>query len=69
MMAETSKSTAKLKTFLNFEKTVQAQWAEEKLFESEINEKESFLATFPYPYMNGFSHLGHAFSLSKLEVR
>ena len=25
------------------------------------------MATFPYPYMNGFLHLGHAFSLSKAE--
>ena len=26
-----------------------------------------FFGTFPYPYMNGLLHLGHAFSLSKLE--
>lgn len=26
-----------------------------------------FFGTFPYPYMNGVLHLGHAFSLSKLE--
>ena len=26
-----------------------------------------FLVTFPYPYMNGKLHLGHAFSLSKAE--
>ena len=25
------------------------------------------MATFPYPYMNGRLHLGHAFSLSKVE--
>ena len=28
---------------------------------------EKFFGTFPYPYMNGVLHLGHAFSLSKLE--
>lgn len=27
-----------------------------------------FLATFPYPYMNGRLHLGHTYSLSKCEV-
>lgn len=26
-----------------------------------------FFGNFPYPYMNGMLHLGHAFSLSKLE--
>lgn len=26
-----------------------------------------FLVTFTFPYMNGFLHLGHAFSLSKAE--
>lgn len=25
------------------------------------------MVTFPYPYMNGFLHLGHAFSMSKAE--
>ena len=25
-----------------------------------------FFGTFPYPYMNGLLHLGHAFSLSKV---
>lgn len=25
------------------------------------------MAAFPYPYMNGFLHLGHAFSMSKAE--
>lgn len=30
-------------------------------------EEGKFFGTFPYPYMNGLLHLGHAFSLSKLE--
>lgn len=29
--------------------------------------EEKFFGNFPYPYMNGLLHLGHAFSLSKLE--
>lgn len=30
---------------------------------------EKFFGTFPYPYMNGLLHLGHAFSLSKVRRR
>ena len=26
-----------------------------------------YMVTFPYPYMNGYLHLGHAFSMSKAE--
>jgi len=26
-----------------------------------------YLATFPFPYMNGHLHLGHAYSMSKAE--
>lgn len=26
-----------------------------------------YFATFPYPYMNGYLHLGHAYSMTKAE--
>lgn len=29
--------------------------------------REKFFGNFPYPYMNGLLHLGHAFTLSKVE--
>ncbi len=28
---------------------------------------QKFLTTFPYPYMNGYLHLGHGFSMTKSE--
>ena len=31
--------------------------------------EEKYLATFPYPYMNGYLHLGHAFTISKTEFQ
>lgn len=53
---------------------MQEKWASEKVFEIDAplqprkNSGEKFLATFPFPYMNGRLHLGHTFSLSKCEV-
>jgi hypothetical protein len=32
-------------------------------------DKNKYLVTFPYPYMNGYLHLGHGFSLSKAEFQ
>ena len=32
-------------------------------------EESSFFVTFPYPYMNGVLHIGHAFSFSKALFR
>lgn len=30
-------------------------------------DQEKYLVTFPYPYCNGFLHIGHAFTISKAE--
>ncbi|TIB36099.1 hypothetical protein E3P84_01047 [Wallemia ichthyophaga] len=62
------------------EKSIQSQWNDNKVFEidppnelmdmsvDELHAKyPKYLSTFPYPYMNGSLHLGHAFSISKVE--
>jgi hypothetical protein len=36
---------------------------------SEEYSQENYFTTFPYPYMNGVLHLGHAFTLSKCEFQ
>ncbi|CAF5201997.1 unnamed protein product [Rotaria magnacalcarata] len=62
----------KLDTIRQIEKQMQKSWASLKLFEADApdditNNSNTFLVTFPYPYMNGCLHLGHTFSLSKCE--
>eukprot|EP01104_Vermistella_antarctica_P006421 TRINITY_DN17121_c0_g1_i1.p1 TRINITY_DN17121_c0_g1~~TRINITY_DN17121_c0_g1_i1.p1 ORF type:complete len:1099 (+),score=351.70 TRINITY_DN17121_c0_g1_i1:38-3334(+) len=57
---------------------VQAKWEAAKVFEQdapitgdaadfEKQHDEKFMATFPYPYMNGKLHLGHTFTISKAD--
>jgi leucyl-tRNA synthetase len=46
---------------------VQKKWEELKVFEEDApdDKQEKFMCTFPYPYMNGLLHIGHAFTLTK----
>jgi len=69
-------STVRRDQLLALQTASQQKWADAKIYEvdappnaSQIPNKNSqkFMVTFPYPYMNGFLHLGHAFSLSKAE--
>ncbi|XP_060530694.1 leucine--tRNA ligase, cytoplasmic [Cylas formicarius] len=74
MAALERKGTFKVQYLRDIEAEVQQRWREEKAFEqdaplsgSKKSDKEKFYCSFPYPYMNGRLHLGHAFSLSKCE--
>ena len=53
------------------ETRIQAMWAGERTFEVDAGDntpdKEKFFCTFPYPYMNGRLHLGHAFTVTKAD--
>lgn len=67
------KGTFKVEYLQRIEQEAQDRWERERLHEADAPEKpkrsneEKFMVTFPYPYMNGRLHLGHAFSLSKAE--
>jgi len=53
---------------IEIERDMQALWAREKVFESEPKPgQEKYMITFPYPYMNGYLHVGHAFTFAKAE--
>lgn len=66
--AAAPKSFARRDHLRDIEIRVQAKWDEEKTFEANPDvSREKFFLNFPYPYMNGRLHLGHAFSLTKAE--
>ncbi|CAL4905909.1 unnamed protein product [Urochloa decumbens] len=69
---EEPKSCARTDFLRSNESEVQRSWDENKVFQADPGSGapgpgEKFFGNFPYPYMNGLLHLGHAFSLSKLE--
>ncbi|GLB44645.1 putative class-I aminoacyl-tRNA synthetase family protein [Lyophyllum shimeji] len=74
--------TAKRDYLQALEQQYQARWREERVFEvnapppeelaglapAQIHQKyPKWFGTFPFPYMNGSLHLGHAFTISKIE--
>lgn len=72
MAEESGRSFARRNQLLEIEKQVHKWWTEGDVFKAEPKDSppkvgEKFFGNFPFPYMNGYLHLGHAFSLSKLE--
>lgn len=55
--------------FRPIEEKWQRKYEEAKLFEPSVQPgKPKFFVTFPYPYMNGYFHIGRAFSGIRAEV-
>ena len=74
------KSFARRDSLIRIQLEAQKKWDAENIFEEDAPENfdpdascdgdkipPKYFCTFPYPYMNGLLHLGHAYSLSKAE--
>ncbi|MBI4150057.1 class I tRNA ligase family protein, partial [Candidatus Woesearchaeota archaeon] len=54
---------------LKIQEKWQKKWAEAKVFEADAAPgKKKFFLTFPYPYVNGLPHVGHLFTLMRVEA-
>ena len=53
---------------IEIEKKIQHKWEITHEFKGSPNDNnKKFFVTFPYPYMNGTMHLGHAFTVAKAD--
>jgi leucyl-tRNA synthetase len=50
------------------ERKWQKKWAESRIFEADVDEREKYFINFPIPYLNGPPHIGHGYTLLKAEV-
>lgn len=66
-LMEAKKSTARRDKLISLEQRARHIWERNQYFAVEPNEKPKFFQTFPFPYMNGTLHLGHAFSMTKCD--
>ena len=54
--------------FIGIEKKWQDKWEKAKCFEVNVDQRKKFFINFPYPYINAYLHLGHAFSSIRVDV-
>lgn len=82
MTEEKKVSRVRYDRLREIEVEMQEEWAKDPFSHNQVNapadysnmsfeEKNDskYMVTFPYPYMNGYLHLGHAFSMSKAEFQ
>jgi len=54
--------------FKDIENKWQSRWASENIFEADPDDREKFFLNIPYPYMNGFLHIGRLYTYLRGEV-
>jgi leucyl-tRNA synthetase len=50
------------------EKKWQDRWEKERVFEANPDKRKKFFVNFPYPYINAYQHIGHFYTLMRIEA-
>ena len=66
-LIDSMKNTTRRDKLISLEQRARNIWDRYQYFTVEPNEQPKYFETFPYPYMNGTLHLGHAFSMTKCD--
>jgi leucyl-tRNA synthetase len=68
-IADSGKKSWKSDEFKIEEEKIHEYWRINKcnIVSANLSNENTFMATFPYPYMNGYLHLGHGFTMSKYD--
>lgn len=53
---------------IEIEKKWQKRWDGAKIFEANPDDRPKFFVTFPYPYINAYQHIGHLYTLMRVEA-
>lgn len=56
--------------FSKIAKNWQKEWEQRKAFEAtaDVNGRKKFFVTFPYPYLSGHLHVGHSYTLMRVDA-
>ena len=46
----------------------QKKWEDARIFQPEVDSRDKFFLTFPYPYINADPHIGHLYTLLRVDV-
>lgn len=57
-----------MKSLREIEEQWNRAWQAARLFEADPSDKPKYFLTFPFPYVNGAAHLGHAYTFIRLDT-
>src|SRR3989344_454219 len=58
-----------MQDFKSIESKWQKAWESKKIFQPKVDKKKKkFFVNAPYPYINGYLHLGHLYTYMRVEV-